>query len=136
MGVGTYDKILRPSQYSTLAGMDSITDSNTTTVLPPRFDWGIFGENLPLFGPENCVHEIALVSLVGVGTYKIILRPSQYSTLADMDPLSKEILDQEKQLIEANKSDHPTVTLAMTLHKPLGEANLYAWFEYDPLKIF
>ena len=37
--------------------------------------------------PESCVFEIALVSLVGVGTYKKILRPTQNPTLAGMDPL-------------------------------------------------
>ena len=30
---------------------------------------GIFGKNTPFFGPKSCVFEIALVSLVGVGTY-------------------------------------------------------------------
>ena len=35
---------------------------------------GIFSENPPFFGPESCVFEIALVSLVGVGTYEKILR--------------------------------------------------------------
>ena len=32
----------------------------------------------------------------------------------------KDILDQEKQSIEANKFEHPTGTLAMTFHKPAG----------------
>ena len=50
--------------------------------------WGIFGKNLPFFGPKSSVFEIALVSLVGVGIYEKILRPSQSSTLAGMDPLS------------------------------------------------
>ena len=45
----------------------------------------------PFFGPENCVFEIALVSLVGVGTYEKILRPTQNPTLAGMDPLPVEV---------------------------------------------
>ena len=48
---------------------------------------GIFGENPPFFGPKSCVFEIALVSLVGVRTYEIVLRPTQNPTLAGMDPL-------------------------------------------------
>ena len=32
------------------------------------------------------------MSLVGVGTYEKILRPSQYSTLAGMDPLKVELV--------------------------------------------
>ena len=47
-----------------------------------------------------------------------------------------DILDQVKQSIEANKSEHPTVTLAMTFHKPVGEANMYVWFEEGPQKIY
>ena len=46
----------------------------------------------------------------------------------------KDILDQEKQSIEANKSEYPTVTLVMTFHKPTGEANTYVWFGYSPQK--
>ena len=48
---------------------------------------GIFGKNIPFFGPESCVSEIEFVSLVGVGTYEKILRPTQNPTLAGMDPL-------------------------------------------------
>ena len=51
---------------------------------------GIFGENTPFFGPESCVFEIALVSLVGVGTYKKNLRPTRNPTLAGMDPLTQQ----------------------------------------------
>ena len=36
---------------------------------------------------ESCVFEIALVSLVGVGTYEKILIPTQNPTLAGMDPI-------------------------------------------------
>ena len=49
----------------------------------------IFGKNTPFFGPESCVFEIALVSLVGVRTYKNIPRPTQNPTLAGMDPLPR-----------------------------------------------
>ena len=49
---------------------------------------GIVGKNTLFFGPESCVFEIALVSLVGVGTYGKILRPTQNPTLAGMDPLT------------------------------------------------
>ena len=52
---------------------------------------GIFGKNTPFFGPESCVFEIALVSLVGVGTYEKILRPTQNPTLASMDPLLRSL---------------------------------------------
>ena len=48
----------------------------------------------------------------------------------------KDILDQEKKSIEANKSKHPIVTFAVTFHKPAGEANPYFWFGYGPQKIF
>ena len=48
---------------------------------------GYFWREHPLFGPKSCVFEIALVSLVGVGTYEKILRPTQNPTLAGMDPL-------------------------------------------------
>ena len=47
---------------------------------------GGFWQEPPLFGPESCVFEIALVILVGVGINEKILRPSQYPTLAGMDP--------------------------------------------------
>ena len=49
---------------------------------------GYFWQEHPLFGPESCVFEIALVILVGVGTYEKILRSTQNPTLAGMDPLS------------------------------------------------
>ena len=48
---------------------------------------GIFGDNTPFFLSENCVFDIALVSLVGVGTYEKILRPTQNPTLVGMDTL-------------------------------------------------
>ena len=44
----------------------------------------------------------------------------------------KEILYQTKQLIESNKSYHPTTTIAMTFHKHDGEENMYVHFVYDP----
>ena len=47
----------------------------------------------------------------------------------------EDILDQEKQSIEANKSEHPTVTLAANFQKPEGGANMYVWFGYVPQKI-
>ena len=50
---------------------------------------GIFGKNTPFSGPKSCVLKITLVSLVGVGTYEKILRPTQNPTLACMDPLTK-----------------------------------------------
>ena len=37
----------------------------------------------------------------------------------------KYILDQEKQSIDANNSEHPTSTLATIFHKPAGEENPY-----------
>ena len=40
----------------------------------------------------------------------------------------KNILDQEKQSIEANKSEHPTRILATAFHNAAGEEKLYAWF--------
>ena len=39
--------------------------------------------------PESCVFEMALESLVGVGTYKKILRPTKNPTLAGMDPITE-----------------------------------------------
>ena len=54
---------------------------------------GIFGKNTPFFGPESCVFEIALVSLVLVGTYDFFLRPTQNPTLAGMDPLTIDARD-------------------------------------------
>ena len=48
----------------------------------------------------------------------------------------KEILFEEKQSIDANKSEHPTGTLYTTLHKPAGEANPYDRFGYGPQKIY
>ena len=53
---------------------------------------GIFGKNLPFFGPKSYVFEIALVILVGVLTYENILRPTQNPTLAGMDPLLLEYI--------------------------------------------
>ena len=47
-----------------------------------------------------------------------------------------DILDQEEQSIEAEKSEHPTSTLTMTFHKAVGEANPYVHFGYVPQKIF
>ena len=43
----------------------------------------------------------------------------------------KDILDQAKQSIDENKSEHPTVTLATTFHKPEGGENLYVRFGYS-----
>ena len=48
----------------------------------------------------------------------------------------KEILDQSKQLIDANKYEHPTVTLATTFLKSAREANPYVNFGYVPHNIF
>ena len=52
---------------------------------------GYFWQEHPLFGPESCVFEIAVVSLVGVGTYEKNLRPTKNPTLAGMDPLVSHI---------------------------------------------
>ena len=52
--------------------------------------------------------------------------------------MNKEIegyLDQSKQSIEANNSEHPTGTLAMTFHRTVGETNMYVWFGYIPQTI-
>ena len=49
-----------------------------------------------------CVFEIALVSLVGIGTYEKILRPTQNPTLAGMDPLTKS--STEAELIGADNA--------------------------------
>ena len=46
-----------------------------------------------------------------------------------------EILDQAKQSIEADKSEHPTSTLTTTFHKATGEANPYVHFGYGPQTI-
>ena len=43
----------------------------------------------------------------------------------------KENLYQEKQEIDVNYQLQPTVTLAMTFHKPAGEANTHVQFGYD-----
>ena len=48
----------------------------------------------------------------------------------------KDILDQAKQSIDENKSEHPTGTLAMTFQKPAGEANIYVQFGYSPQTIY
>ena len=48
----------------------------------------------------------------------------------------KGILYQHNKSIEANKSKHSTGTLAMTFHKPAGEANPYVQFGYGPQTIF
>ena len=48
----------------------------------------------------------------------------------------KDILDQANQLIEANKYEHPTITLVTTLHKPVGELNTYVRIGYVPQTIF
>ena len=40
----------------------------------------------------------------------------------------RDILDQEKQLIETKKIEHPTGTLVTTFNKPVGEANMYVRF--------
>ena len=47
-----------------------------------------------------------------------------------------DILDQEKQSIEVNNSDHPNGTLATTFHKPMAEENPYVRFGYIPQTIF
>ena len=63
-----------------------------------------------------------------------MIHTSQQSTKKDLTNNLKEILDQSKQLIETNKSEHPTVTLATTYPKPMGEGNPYVRFGYGPLK--
>ena len=47
---------------------------------------GIFGKNTPFLDPKAAFFDIVLVSLVGVGIYEKILRPTQNPTLAGMDP--------------------------------------------------
>ena len=42
---------------------------------------------------------------------------------------------QAKQLIEANKSEHTTVTLTTTFHRPVGEANPYIQIVCSPQTI-
>ena len=44
----------------------------------------------------------------------------------------KYILDQEKQPIEVDKSEHSTGALATTFHKHAGEANPNDLFVYGP----
>ena len=39
----------------------------------------------------------------------------------------KVILDQAKQLIDADKYEHPTGTLSMTFYKAVRGSNLYVW---------
>ena len=48
----------------------------------------------------------------------------------------KYILNQAKQSIDVNKSEHPTSTLATTFHKPSWEVNMYVQFGYGPQKLF
>ena len=48
----------------------------------------------------------------------------------------KEILNQANNSVEANRYEHPTVILATTFYKPVGEANQYVRFVYGPLTIF
>ena len=43
-----------------------------------------------------------------------------------------DILDQSKQYIEANKSEHSTGTLVTNFDKPVGEENPYVCFGYAP----
>ena len=40
----------------------------------------------------------------------------------------KDILDQEKQLVNFNKKLHPIGTLVMNFHTPAEEANMYVRF--------
>ena len=40
----------------------------------------------------------------------------------------KEIIDQAKKSIESNESKEPTLILANTFHKPVGEENPYVQF--------
>ena len=47
----------------------------------------------------------------------------------------KKILFQPKQLIDVNKYEHPTGTLATAFLKPAREENQYVWFGYVPHKI-
>ena len=47
----------------------------------------------------------------------------------------KEILNQANNSVEANRYEHPTVILATTFYKPVGEVNVYVHFGYGPLKI-
>ena len=47
----------------------------------------------------------------------------------------KYILDQAKESIDANKSEHLTGTLATNFHKTLGETNMYIQFGYVPQTI-
>ena len=48
----------------------------------------------------------------------------------------KDILNQEMQSIDANKSEHPTDTLVTTFQNPAGEANTYVPFGYGPQTIW
>ena len=48
----------------------------------------------------------------------------------------KNILDQENHSIKLDKYEHPTVTIATTLHKPVWGANPYVRFGYVPQTIF
>ena len=47
----------------------------------------------------------------------------------------KDILHQAKQSFKPDKSEQPTSTLTKTIHKTVGEANLYVQFGYAPHKI-
>ena len=48
----------------------------------------------------------------------------------------KDILDQDNQPIDGDKSEHPTGTLVKTVHKPEGGGNTFLQFRYGPLTIF
>ena len=61
---------------------------------------------------------------------------SQQSTKEVLKNRLKDILDQAKQSIADNNSEHKTSTLATTFHKPVGRENPYVWFGYSPQTIF
>ena len=72
------------------AGFKPLKTTKTCQIQKKGCIQGIFAKNTPFFGPGSGVFEIALVSLVGVGTYKKILRPTRNPTLAGMDPLTQQ----------------------------------------------
>ena len=54
----------------------------------------------------------------------------------DLNKHLTDILDQENQSVEVNKSEHPNGTLTTTFQKPVGVENPYVWFGYSPQTIF
>ena len=64
------------------------------------------------------------------------INKSQKSTREGLNEEFELELDQAKQSTDANKSEHPTLILETSFHKPTGEENPYVRFEYFPKDFF